>query len=162
MAGKGLNCIVLRRKEIENYLLSPPAIARSVATRLREAGRDEAAVSENAIIEMIVTIGTDLKHLTSAQVTSNAMRFAREQRSADDDATTIGNALTRFDQEWAEFDGLRRLAPGKELLKRLFAKIQEDFGVSISIAMIQDQIRTDEIDKEVADIAGQLNGFFEA
>lgn len=161
MAGKGLDCIVFRRKELENYLLCPPAIARSVAIRLRQASRDEAAVSENAIVEMIVAIGNDLKNLTSAQVTSNAMRFAREQRSADDDATTIANALASFDHEWAKFDGLCRLAPGKELLKRLFGEIQQVFGVSISIAMIQDQIKIEEVDKEFVEIAFRINGLFE-
>ena len=162
MAARGLQCIVLRRKEIENYLLSPPAIARSVAIRLRQAGKDENRVSECAITDLIVAIGRDLKHLTSAQVASNAMRFAREQKSGEDDATIISKALAKFDAEWAEFDGLCRLAPGKDLLKRVFDGIQDSFGVSISVALIQEHIKAEEIDVEVSGFVSMLNDFFRA
>lgn len=162
MATRGLRCTVLRKKEIENYLLSPRAISRSIAVRLRQAGKDETVVSESVIIDLIVAIGGELRNMTSAQVASNAVRFAREQKSGVDDATIISSALTKFESEWAELDGLCRLAPGKDLLKRLFEKIQDRFGVSISIALIQEQIRADEIDKEMVSIVSQLDDFFEA
>lgn len=162
MAKRNLHCIVFQRKEIENYLLSPQAIARCLATRLRQAGKDDSVASVNAIIDLIVSIGDEQKNFTTAQITSNAMRFAREQRSGEDDASIISKSSAKFDAEWAEIDGLCRLAPGKELLKNLFGRIQANYGVSISVAMIQDHMRLDEIDEEIVDILNRLNRFFEA
>lgn len=160
MKVSGLQCVVFFRKEIENYLICPASIARAVAGRLERAGKDSAIATPEAFKALVEEISSDLKNSVSAHITSNVLRFARERKSPEDDATIISRALADFEAEWSNFEGMRRLAPGKELLRKLFERIQNDFSVSISVPQIQEQMRASEMDEELRNILGQLDAFF--
>ena len=160
MGSSGIDCLVFERKEIENYLICPNAIAKSVAVRLERAGKDATSVNPEAITDIVDSISSDLKTSVSAHITSNVLRFAREQKSKEDDATIISRALATFEERWADFDGRCALVPGKEALKKVFGRIQEDFGVSITTAMIQEHMRPEEMGDELHRLLGQLDRFF--
>lgn len=160
MRSTGLECLVFEKKEIENYLISPNAIAKSVSVRLERAGKDTTSVTPEAITDIINSISSELKNSVSAHITSNVLRFAREQKSKEDDATIISRALATFEDRWAEFDGRCALVPGKEALKKVFGRIQEDFGVSITTAMIQDHMRPEEMSSELRGLLDQIDNFF--
>lgn len=160
MENSGLECLVFRKKEIENYLICANSIARAVSTRLIHSGKESDSATPETIKSLIEEISSELKNSASAHITSNMLRFAREQRSREDDTTIISRALASFEAEWSDFDGMRRLVPGKELMKKLFDRIQSQFSVSISVAMIQEQMRNDELDEELRIILNRLDGFF--
>ncbi|MCE8440164.1 ATP-dependent nuclease, partial [Rhodovulum sulfidophilum] len=160
MGSSDLECRVFGRKEIENYLIIPKAISKSVSARLERAGKDAAAVTPEAISSIVDSIASELKNSVSAHITSNVLRFAREQKSKEDDATIISRALATFEDKWGKFEGRCTLIPGKETLKKIFQRIQENYGVSITIAMIQDQIRPEDLDDELREVLNQLDGFF--
>lgn len=160
MASSGLECLVFERKEIENFLICPIAICKAVAARLSRAGKDASIVTEAAICQIIDSVACDLKNSVSAHITSNVLRFEREQRSRDDDATIISRALTDFEGRWRNFDSRCALLPGKEVLKNVFGKVQHDYGVSITVAMIQDHMRPEDAGAEMISLLAQLDRFF--
>jgi hypothetical protein len=160
MVDSGLQCVVFKRKEIENYLICSNSISRAVVARLDRAGKDFSKVSPDTITGYIEEIAVVFKTLVSAHITSNILRFAREQGSKEDDSTIISQALVDFETQWNNFEGMRQLVPGKELLKRLFDRIKTDFGVSISVAMIQEHMRSEDVGEEMRAILKQLDAFF--
>lgn len=162
MGAGGIESLVFKRKEIENYLICPRAIAKCVGLRLERAGKDSTGATKEKITEIIDTIAADFKNSVSAHITSNVLRFAREERSKDDNATIISRALSDFEVKWRDFSGRCALIPGKEVLKKVFQEIQDKYGVSITVAMIQDQIRLDDIDEDIRAILTRLDGFFTA
>lgn len=160
MGDSSIRCVVFQRKEIENYLICPNSIARAVAAKLDRAGKDGTVATSEAISALVAEIAADLKRSASAHTTSNVLRFAREQKSKEDDATIISRALADFENQWSNFEGMRGLVPGKELLKKILDRIRNEFGVSITVAMIQDQMRTEDVGDELHIILGQMDAFF--
>jgi hypothetical protein len=156
----GINAFILNRKEIENYLLAPEAIAKSVQKRLTERGSPTPEYTAIDAASMISSIAADLKNITSAHITSNELRYFKEQRSSLDDSTIISRALAAFETEWSTTDGICKLAPGKELLSKLFDDIQKKHKVSISSAQIRDNMKSDEIDAVLREILVNLDQFF--
>lgn len=156
----GLDCVVLQRKEIENYLLSPKAIAKAISFRLRRADKDPSVVSPEAISGMIDDISLDMKNYLSANITSNVLRFAREQGSKEDDSTVITRAIDEFEKLWSTFDGRRALIPGKEALKKIFDRVQKEYYVSITPAMVQEQMLPEDLGDELTKLLNQMDNFF--
>jgi len=161
MADAGLRCFVLSRKEFENYLISPAVIARCIRSRLaKKEGAHHIEVNEAQVSQFIEDACIEQKTYVSAQIASNSLRHARTTGSSDDDATIISRELDKFEHEWESIEGKLRLAPGKELLKRIFDRAREDFGVSLTVPMVQEQFRHSEIDPELREILVEIDGFF--
>jgi hypothetical protein len=156
----GLECLVLGRKEIENFLVCPRAITAAVNKRLERGGKSGASVSESAIYIMIEAVFSDNKNGVSAQIVSNELRFEREHNSREDDSTIIARAIAEFEQQWSTFDGRRSLTPGKDVLRRLFDQLQKIHGVSITTAAIQEEMNIEEIELELAAMLRRADGFF--
>ena len=160
MKKKGLDCFVFSRKEIENYLISPSAISRCVAIRLERAGKDSVKVSEDSILEIFNTIASEFKNSVSAQIVSNELRYARENGFKEDDSTIISKAMARFEKRWESFEGKCQLIPGKEVLRKVFDRIKVLYGVSVTVAMIQEHMHQKEIGEELRFILMDINNFF--
>lgn len=160
MESNNIECQVLERKEIENYLIAPGAISKSLALRLERAGRDAALATPEAICAIVDAASLQFKNMVSAHMTSNVLRFAREQRSREDDSTIIARAQTIFEEQWSNFDGRCALLPGKEVLRKIFYRIQQDYGVSITTAMIQEQMRPEEVGDDLLALLKRLDAFF--
>jgi hypothetical protein len=156
----GINAFILNRKEIENYLLAPEAMSKAVQKRLTEKGSPGTEFTASDAASMIGSIAADLKNITSAHITSNELRYFKEQRSSLDDSTIISRALAAFESEWSTTEGICKLAPGKELLSKVFNDIQKKYKVSISSAQIRENLKSEEIDPVFRDILVKLDQFF--
>ena len=153
----GMECFVLDRKEIENYLLSPATIARTV--NLKKSGKVRDFQNEN-VIELIENEAQKMKTSVMAQISTNFLRYKKERRSSDDDSTILQQSMSDFETEWKTFNGKIRLAPGKELLKRVLQQIRETEEVSVSPLALASNIHKNEVPEEMINLLERIDTFF--
>lgn len=151
----GMACFVFERKEIENYLLSPRAIARLANSRKPGNGLDEVAV--RTIIEQEAE---EFRNLVMSQISSNYLRYKQECGSKEDASTLLKKSLEFFENEWNSFDGKIRISPGKDLLKRVLDRIQAESKLSLSTLAIASSLRREEIPQEIQEILGKIADLF--
>lgn len=155
-----IECMVLSRKEIENYLISPKAIAKSIVKKKKSLGENNFCLEAEEVRTLIFTEAEQFANGVSAQTVSNYLRFQRETKSKEDDSTIIGQAQSAFAEKWSSFEGRVELAPGKELLGAVMGKIKSKYKVSISASMIQENMSHEDIGDEMCCYLRKLDAFF--
>jgi hypothetical protein len=83
---------ILERKEIENYLLAPRAIARAIADRLADCEGHYTEVTSENVEELITEITNEMKSGVLSQAISNRMRYFAN-RTSKDPATVAAEAI---------------------------------------------------------------------
>ena len=161
MKKSGLESCVLSRKEIENYLLVPEAIAKAINLELSQKGKAPATVSSDEISDTIFELSAEHKIYVSGQLAAHSVRFARDHTPGKDEATLFVEAAKRFDDEWSAKDGRTKLCPGKDVLAALFMKVKKEHGVSLTQAKICAQLTPNLVDPELVSLLERLNGFLE-
>lgn len=146
---KGVWLHIWSRKEIENYLLVPSAIARLIAN---SAGK---RTKPPAVLEVEERLNTEAEGLIDYVRDNYAEGFYLQDKAAG-----VGRAnrkareliLRRSEEE----EGRIGLAPGKELFSRLSKWSQMEFGVSISVAGVARAIRQGEVHRELYDVVSEI------
>lgn len=146
-----------QRKELENYLLEPNVIARAVNLRLKEKARRSGDV-ESATPDIYAIVGEAMeavRHETFAQIQAREVDYLRRKSPHIDSATIIAQISKRFDEDWHCLEKRLMLVPGKTVLAKVNAKLQELVGVALSDGQIAQQFKANEIH---ADILGLIDG----
>jgi len=142
-----INLKIWKRKELENYLISPQAIKRIIK---KGSGKD---VSVDLLIEKINQLCEYLKEefvdLTMDRIHVSYRRKGRflEPSSARKKAEKKVAAI------WT--NKLERVS-GKALIKKLSAWTNDEFNVSINPINLAQELRTDEIPTEMKTIISRI------
>ncbi len=149
------------KKEIENYILVPSAIKRAVAARLESRRARGAPIRADCLDtdRMLSEICEELRSTVLSQHISFAVRHSEERRSGQDRSTVTKGSLDRLEAEWKTLDGRLALVPGKEVLAQLNSKLQAQFGFSISMRNIIDEMAVEEISDELRRLIRVLDDF---
>lgn len=129
---------VWRRKEIENYLLSPSAIARL-------SGASETWVKE-ALAECVVQLEDDVY----AQIQAEYTRYFR--KTGRDQATIFKEAKKRADAIWKDPQRRLHACGGKDLLRLLNARLQKAKHDPVRIQRLAKSLRKSEIPDEIRSV----------
>ncbi|RJQ54489.1 MAG: ATP-binding protein [Actinobacteria bacterium] len=149
------------KKELENFLLVPEALGRAVRQRVAEQNRrvgGNAAFSED-MRERLGEITDGMKHAVQAQYLGRRRPHAKAQDAAVDDTTITSELLAEFDDSWADLDTRLDMVPGREVLARLNAHIQDKCGVTVTPSMIIGAMTEAEIPDEMKDVIAALDAF---
>ena len=141
--------VILGRKEIENYLLVPTALDRTLDRLLRERARrsGEAAITGRPIAELLQEITAPMRPEVQAQYIAKRNDFLAH--SGKDASTVNRETIEIFDRKWND-DQLRlHIVPGKRVLSELFSRVQGEYKINLTAAKIMDQLHE-------SDIAGDL------
>jgi hypothetical protein len=142
---KGVSLHVWKKKEIENYLLIPQAIYRTVANRARDIEpRLSVELIGRKLFEFADGFRDEIMDAFSAE-------FLAENRAG---GSTQANRSARdhVNRRWGTTEGRLSLVSGKQLLGRLSEWAQENYGVSISSMRIARELRRSELAEEVIDV----------
>lgn len=148
---------VLGSKEIENYLLVPPAITRATQERLRER-QAASTISQEQIEATLLRCTEEIKSDVIAQLIANRVRFSTG-RDSRDPATVMSDALRQLDSDWRNLSRRLSIIPGKQILTALNRELQREFQVSITAAQIIRHLAVEEIDPSLQAILSDLNNF---
>lgn len=127
-AGVGVH--VWKMKEIENYLLSPPAIRRSLEREMRKRAfpRPLPEIPETEAI-LFEAAGRYKEHVRSKLL---GQVIEEKRHTPEDPSTTISDFNKAFDENWSSHEYRLATAPGKDVLSDLASWSQSTFAISLS------------------------------
>ena len=144
------------RKEIENYLLLPGAIARSIETNIRERV-PKLRVGGNVITTRLEKITGRYRDDVLAQIMAKRWEYFRP--TGRDLAEVNRDAVAWFNKQWNELDRRLTIVPGKDVLRELRAEVQEAYGVSLTDARIVESMHRDEIPGDLQELLNKIDNF---
>jgi hypothetical protein len=159
MNEEGIQCFVLARKEIENYALTTAALTKSIRSRQEERIAPTLFLSEDEIVGIIDQVSDELKHDTFGQLVGHRIKFLQSIGSPKDAATISTEVSIEFQTFWPDLDRRLRIISGKDFISALSTRLQQSKGFSVTVNMIIDALRSDEIEKDLSDIVFGLNDF---
>ncbi|MDE2888530.1 MAG: hypothetical protein OXR72_09950 [Gemmatimonadota bacterium] len=146
---KGVWLHIWAKKEIENYLLVPEAIARNITNSVRNGTSPPTAKMVESRLE------AEAVALTNKITDGFSQEFYTDDR---DGGLSRSNENARELIKRKRIDGVRLidLAPGKELFSRLSAWAQTEYGVSFSATSIARTIHRQELSGELCDVIREI------
>jgi len=149
------------RKELENFLLVPSALERTILQRLAEQNRRTGKTSRftEDLETLLRTVSDALKHDVQAQYLKRQHPFAKSLDKALDDTTITSALLASFEERWKNLPDRLNLAPGKEVLSRLNTHLQEKWDVTITPNTIIESMKEQEVPEEMKEIVAALGEF---
>lgn len=135
LAALGVHGHVWSRKELENFLLVPAAIARVSGAPV------------GTILELIVDVTEDMKYRVASQILSET----KDASSPSLHLSTIAEKLQKdFDRRWPDLDFRLIVCPGKAVLSGINRRLQEEGFKPTSAVALARALRVTEIPQEVA------------
>jgi hypothetical protein len=149
---------VHRRKEIENYLLVPTAIARSISRAQRAKDPACAAIlTEQDVQNRLDGICAPMKAKIQSQIISKRAEWLRA--GGRDSATITAETIEDFEARWADSSKRLELVPGKLVLAAFREKLQHEIGITISNFNIIENMHRDEIPEDMQAFLKDLEVF---
>lgn len=150
---------VLRRKEIENYALSTASLVRTLRSRLSSRGFEFSDDQAKALLD---ATAEQFEADCRAQRCALYLAHAKATRKGVDDATALKEANEEFNTLWGSLEGRLKVVGGKEYVSSLSAFLQKDYGTSLTIPQLIEEITADEIDPELGEKLSDMANFFRA
>ena len=141
---------VWSRKELENFLMVPAAIARLIAARDRSGGilPDDATIAEE-IDRIVRSMKDDI---------SDAMSEALLARNKKGGPTTANRLMrARMSTAWKTRDGRWAVAPGKKVLSAMSNWAKTRCGVEFNSEQLARALEPEEIAQEVKDVLDAIS-----
>lgn len=143
---------VLRRKEIENYFLTPDALSKAITSK-GEGSDGRSPVDARAVAN---AVSESMRTNTEGLCVSQYVSFGGRERPSVDASTLTREAMERFRTQWETLEGRLILVSGKEFLRRLNGALQDKGEKPITIAQLASQMSDSEIPVEMATLLRQI------
>jgi len=151
---------ILKRKEVENFLLIPEAIDRAATLRVADRARrsGSSVIYQNQASRILSEFAASRKSYVNSQTLTSHRHFERAN-SPLHEATVAESALEAFEAAWANESTRLSLIPGKEAISAINAKLQEQYGIAVTPTAIIDAMARHEVPEEMVSILGTLERF---
>jgi ABC-type cobalamin/Fe3+-siderophores transport system ATPase subunit len=140
----GITPHLLKRHEIENYLIEPALVVYAIAAQGK-------SISESKVSDIIVKCANELKaearqmSMDCAQIIN---RHLGDDKFKDKDLSLLVNRW--FDNlDLANLTIIQKVFPGKELLHKVIQMLNTNFKISLTRGILISSIRESYIDKEL-------------
>ena len=153
LRGSGVWCRVLRRKEIENYLLEMRPLA---STFIKAGAKRNLNISLIEFEDVFSKITEQAKDDCLISVQSEYTKYCKMKRDPRDTSTQLKHAKSEFDQDWSKFGSKKRIG-GKQLIIDLNTFFQKKYGFTVSNGAIIDEFDKEEIDPDLIEIVQEIN-----
>lgn len=145
---RGIELHIWGRKEIENYLLLPAAIARVVASERRKGP----APTSEMIADQLDNIANEMKDGVYESLTNEI--YIRNKAAGTAPAMRL--ARTRLDRVWGSRHGRLGIVSGKEALSALSKWAMDVFGVGLGGKRLAQELTLGELPEEVVAIMSAI------
>jgi len=138
---RGIQLHVWKRKELENYLIHPAAVARIINDKNKKGVVKQSDV-EIKISEIIDKIKDDALDGFTDEL----------HRSGYKGGGALKKARILMDQRSDAKRGLLDVVCGKDVISKLSLWAHANYGATISVVALANELRSEEIDKEVCEV----------
>lgn len=151
--------VILERKEIENYLLVPSALDKTLDRLLEERARrsGEPVSLHGPVSDMLQEITDPIRTELQAQYIAKRVSFFAH--SGKDPSTISREAIEVFDRRWNDRQLRLHIAPGKRVLRELVSRVQDEFKVTLTAARIIDQLRESDMPRDLLQTLKAVESF---
>jgi hypothetical protein len=153
-------CFVLGRKELENYLLHPDALAGAISRRVAERGTVGKPWGREKVEELLWQITNGFEKEVSAQCLAHRLRY--HEKSKLDQSTVLHKSLHWFEAEWSCLETRIHLVPGKSVLSALNRHLQEKYCINVTHAMIVSPMAVRDIAEDLRELLEAFDRFANA
>lgn len=153
LGNSGVWCRVLRRKEIENYLLEMGPLA---AAFIKAGAKRNIKIPRVEFEDVYSQITEKTKDDCLINIQSEYTKFCKIKRDPRDTSTQLKFAKTEFDREWNDVGAKKRIG-GKQLIIDLNSFYQKKYGFNVSNGSILDEFDKGDIDRELVEIIHEIN-----
>lgn len=148
-------------KEIENFLLIPESLEKSIKLRIHErnarTGLNE-SFDEN-ILDLLNKLSNNFKYRIQSQLQSHQIKFEKTKDSRNDESTIIENILAEFDILWSSLQDRLQIIPGKDFLASLNTYLQQNYKITITNSNIINSIPRTNVPDELLEIMNKIESF---
>ncbi|MBP9771787.1 MAG: AAA family ATPase [Candidatus Pacebacteria bacterium] len=150
-----------RRKEIENFLLSPTAINRAiqVASTKRFNPEEQKKLTLRSAEEILDEIANEYRMEILPKYLECKRHFVKRDARGLADAPIDTEALKEFEEEWQTLEGKLRLIPGKDALSKLNQFLQKEYNFSVTPNLIISSFTVADMDTELTRLIQNLKKF---
>ncbi|MDJ0824711.1 MAG: ATP-binding protein [Rhodobacter sp.] len=149
-------CRVLNRKEIENYCLEVEGLIKAMTKRVRERGQN---LSDEQAEEILRNLSDQYRVDVQSNLTGSAIAYYRKAKPDIDASSVAKTTLGDFDSDWDDLSKRLKIIPGKDFIAVLSAKLQGEYGCSITFNQILAEVQRNQIDAELVKIFEEFEGF---
>jgi hypothetical protein len=148
-------------KELENFLLIPEPLKRAVERRVAERNRRTGGNIRFAedVGDLLITLTEPMRHRIQAHYLARRRDFEQSRRSGRDDSTIEEHLLAEFDSVWSDKKKRIMVVPGKEALSALNSYLQKKYSVTLSMTLIVESFRREEVPEEMTQLLNEINAF---
>jgi energy-coupling factor transporter ATP-binding protein EcfA2 len=137
------------RKEIENFLLVPAAIARLIAAGVPNGGASPSAeVVASEIDAWAEAMRTDVSDRIATEF------LARDKKGGVAKANPAARRV--MDARWKTPEGRLASVPGKAMLRKISQWAQDTYGVSFGAEQIARELLPSEVDPEIIEVVSAV------
>ncbi len=146
---------ILRKKEIENYLLVVDAIERAVASAVQRSR----GVERPDVTGILNKVTENLRTETQSRWVAGYVRHGKVSRPSIDEVTLHQEALQRFEAGWELLGSRLGLVPGKDVLKELNKELRSAGSPRVTLLGIAGQLRASDVPVEIHQLMRGLADF---
>lgn len=141
------HAVVHDRKEIENFLLHPESLARTISKRSNGPSSDEITHdwTESKVRGLLDDISSPIKNRVFSRLVDSRQRFEKSQGTTLHASSITEAALNEFDLMWGDLDRRLLSIPGKELFSLLNAALQSRGIGAITPYSVVDTMKKEEV-----------------
>lgn len=152
-------CVILERKEIENYLLIPTALERTLERLIedRASRNGESATEARPIADILEEITAPMKADVQSQFVAKRGEYLKP--TGKDASTIYCEAIEIFEQDWNDVQLRLHIVRGKKVLSELSSRVQEEYKVTLTTARIIEQLRENEIPWDLRQTLRRIESF---
>jgi energy-coupling factor transporter ATP-binding protein EcfA2 len=146
------------RKELENFLLEPVVVEKTIRRRLAELARRGPVPSFTEDVSvLLMRLSDGLKNQVQARLVAARQLFERAAQSGLHPVSISEEAMDEFDAKWGQVGTRMRLVPGKELLSALNAYLQNSLKIAVSASALADSFGRDEMPPPLLELLHKLD-----
>jgi hypothetical protein len=153
LASSGVFCRVLRRKEIENYLVESGPITRAIQKAAKKRNLEMAI---DIVDEIVSRVANSHRDEALINVQSSTTKYYALKKDPRDTSTILKLAKTQFDADWGNY-GYKKRIGGKQFIIDLNSELQSSYGFNLTNSTIFDEFHEGDIDTEMAELIEFMN-----
>lgn len=159
LQGKLTLCLILERKEIENYLLIPTALERTLARLIEDRARrnGESANAARPIADILEEITAPMKADVQSQFMAKRVEYLKH--TGKDTSTINREAIEIFERDWDDAQLRLHIVQGKRVLSELSSRVQVEYKVTLTTARIIEQLHQSEIPWDLRQALRKIESF---
>ena len=144
---------VLRRKEIENYFITPGVVSKALRARRNGSGQDSSFDG----VTLLESATDGLRDDAESQCVAKFVDYGSKARRSLDLSTLNKEALSRFRRRWSTIAGRLDIVSGKHVLREVNSALQASGERALTVPQLARQMKEADIPREVVTLLRQLD-----